>query len=346
MLALGIASACFVPVHAALLDVWRAEDLAQLNDGDTVGTWTSASNRVASANAGDQPVFKRAVTPGGTDVVRFNRSFMTVPSNPCGSRTAFSLVIVFKADAAGANDAANWYGKSGIVDAEEPGVTLDWGTVIDQNGQVGIGTGSPDQTIYTTGTSLVDGQYHVAVFTWGSGSQAVYLDDRAPLSLSGVTSGARDNVNIAFGGIRTGEGGTNRRFVGDLAEIRFYDTALSGLEASNVIADLRDTHVYGTLPRILSFTSRYEPNLSRRLCDSLLECHERHPPHHRSRYRPSRCDGYFGRSSHGHDHLYASSQQCAGEPLRHSDHLSRSGHSGGQESLDQYPAKRALVHRS
>ena len=35
-------------VEAALLDAWHAADLSLLDDGDTVGSWTSSSNRMSS----------------------------------------------------------------------------------------------------------------------------------------------------------------------------------------------------------------------------------------------------------------------------------------------------------
>jgi hypothetical protein len=112
---------------ANLIDVWRADALT-LNDGDFVGTWSSASNRTLNAAPGNQPTFVRNATPAGTAAVRFNRHFLTGVS-PLGGRTGFSIAIVFKPGAPGAGDNAQWYGKSGIVDAEQPGATLDWGTV-------------------------------------------------------------------------------------------------------------------------------------------------------------------------------------------------------------------------
>ncbi len=243
------------PVSAAnLIDVWRAEDL-NLNDGDAISTWTSASNRVANNAAGTgQPVLKLGVTPAGGKAVRFNGNRLAIGSSTVGGRTAFSLVYVFKADAVGANANAQWYGKSGIVDAEQPGVAADWGSVITETGNVGIGIGNGDTSLYSTGASLVDGAYHIAAFTWGGGVQSVYVDSRAPVSVASPTA-ARNNVGFSFGGINTDEGAASRRLVGDLVEVRFYDTALTSIEASNVIDELRTTHIFGTLPRIFSFTS-------------------------------------------------------------------------------------------
>src|SRR5262249_2967100 len=119
------------------------------------------------------------------------------------------------------------WGKSGLVDAEEPGVTSDWGTVIGESGQVGIGTGNPDNSTYTIAPTLVGTNYHVGVFTWGGGSQAVYVDSRAPVAQNGVSMTTRNSAGCSFGGIRTGE--LNRRLNGDLVEIRFYGTVLSAI---------------------------------------------------------------------------------------------------------------------
>src|ERR1043166_3926486 len=81
---------------AALVDVWRADSI-NLNDGDTVGTGISSSNRTANSAVG-VPIFKRNVTPAGGPAVRFNRNRMAVTSSPVGGRTAFSIALVFRAD--------------------------------------------------------------------------------------------------------------------------------------------------------------------------------------------------------------------------------------------------------
>ncbi len=253
VVALLLTAAC---TNAALLDVWRASSL-NLNDNDAVGSWSSTNGLTATGASGEQPVLKLNATPTGNKVVRFSGGQrMSVGTSPVGGRSAFSMAIVFKASGAGANNNAQWWGKSGLVDAEEPGVTSDWGTVIDELGRVGIGTGNTDLSTYSGGTggaSLVDGNYHVAVFTWGGGSESVYVDTNAAVTQVGASTTARNNAGISIGGIRTGE--ANRRFNGDIAEIRFYDTALSLTEANNVVQDLRDIHIVGNVPRILSFTA-------------------------------------------------------------------------------------------
>lgn len=242
--------------RGVLVDRWRAEDLNLLDEGDTVGSWTSLSNRTVSAAIGNRPSFKRVVTPAGGPVVRFNRHALTASSSPLGGLTAFSIALVLRADVVGANDNAQWYGKSGLVDAEQGGVTADWGVVLNERGSPGLGTGNPDVSTYLQiGRSIVDSNFHVVVLTWGSGRHTLYVDNRWTNFQTGVSTAARNNAGFTFGGIHTGDGGTNRRFVGDLAEVRFYNTALSGLEVSNVIADLTDYHITGQLPVIRSFTA-------------------------------------------------------------------------------------------
>ncbi|HKX61619.1 MAG TPA: lamin tail domain-containing protein, partial [Verrucomicrobiae bacterium] len=245
--------ACGMNASAALIDVWRAEDLA-LNDGDFVTTWTSASNRTANTIIGS-PTFKKNVTPAGGAAVRFNRNRMAAGNSPVGGRTAFTIAYVFRPDAPGANDSGNnWYGKTGIIDAEQGGVTADWGTVLTETGNVGFGIGSGDTSLYSSGPSLVDSNYHVALFTWGSGSQSVYVDSRPGVS-TGSPTPARNSAGFSFGGINTDENGAVRRFVGDLVEVRFYDTSMNATQASNVIQELRDVHIFGNLPRIRTFSA-------------------------------------------------------------------------------------------
>ena len=76
----------------------------------------------------------------GGSAVRFgigvNRARMAVANSPVGGRAAFSIALVFRADAVGAGDNAQWYGKTGLIDAEQGGVTSDWGTVLTETGNV------------------------------------------------------------------------------------------------------------------------------------------------------------------------------------------------------------------
>ena len=239
----------------ALIEAWLADDLAvNHNDGDQVTTWTSSGGRHLSAGGANQPVYKEAVTPTGGAAVRFNESRLQVGAgnSPVGGLSQFSVAVVFRADAAGANDGTQWWAKTGLVDAEQLGFTNDWGAVLDENGQVGFGTGSGDNSTYSTGPSIVDGNFHAAIFSWGPNGQTVYLDNRAGVSDAASTN-VRNNAGLSVGSIHTNVAG--RKLMGDIAEIRFYDTALDAAEAQAVIGELQTTHIIAGGPFISSFAA-------------------------------------------------------------------------------------------
>jgi hypothetical protein len=244
--------------QAALVDVWRANDLNALDHGDAVGSWSSASNRVGSAVVGSQPTLRKHATISGDSAVQFDASQLTVANSPVAGLTAFSLAVVFKVDQPGADEGSGWSTKSGIVDANQNGSANDWGLSVRETGFVSFGSGSggSDTTLYLdnqpTYVSVVDGKYHVLICTWGGGSQAMYLD-RLPVKTGGASTGARANAGLSFGAIHTGE--TTRRFVGSLAEVQLFNTALTGLEATNLIAQLSARYLTNNRPIIVSFTA-------------------------------------------------------------------------------------------
>jgi len=101
--------------------------------------------------------------------------------------------------------------------------------------------------------------------------RAVHLGRRFAVGLRGQPA-ARDAGGRRFGdaqqrpgglrGIATDEGLANRRLVGDLVEIRFYDTVFTSAQASNVIAELREAHIMRT-SRASTRWRQPEPDLSR-----------------------------------------------------------------------------------
>jgi len=249
---LALDAFCPPTVSAGLIDSWRAADLeSAFTNGQRVDHWVSQLGRDLTAETSDlQPTLVRNATPAGTSAVRFDQNRLKTVSSPAGGLSSFSLAIVFRADAAGSSG-SQWYQNAGMVDAEQGGVTSDWGLAIDSSGRLGWGCGNPDQTLYSDVGSLVDAQYHAAVFAWGGGSKSIYLDNGWSGSVSGVTTGTRNNAGLAFGRLLTD---VNSFFVGDIVEVRFYDTALDEAEATNVIQDLHETYLTAG-PAITSFTA-------------------------------------------------------------------------------------------
>ena len=221
-----------------------------------MGSWRSTGNRTLTAAVGFQPILKKSATPTGSSAVRFSQDQLKISSgSPVAGLTSFSIALVFRADAPGGNYSSQWYGKSGLVDAEQGGVMADWGAVLDQNGSVGFGIGNPDTSVYLqSAPSLVDGKYHVGVFTWGGGEQGVYVDNRW-FNTASASLAPRNDAGFSIGGTHTGINGSGQRFTGDLVEIRFYNTKLSSNEISSVVQGLADIHINSDQPVIRSFAA-------------------------------------------------------------------------------------------
>lgn len=242
---------------AAVVDSWQASDFSgSLNNGDSVASWSSTGGRAltATSSSGLRPTFFTTVTPADGPVVRFNQDRVRRTDNsPVAGRTSFSIAIVFRLNGVGAGGLSQWYNNTGLVDAEQGGVTADWGVAVTADGRIGWGIGNPDKTIYLTNApSLLDSNFHAGVFTWGDGEMTAYLDNQYLATTTTTAAGARNNAGLAFGRLLTD---ANQALIGDIVEVRFYDTKLTGGEATNVIQELRSTHIDVNVPVIYSFTA-------------------------------------------------------------------------------------------
>jgi hypothetical protein len=242
---------------AAVVDSWQAADFSgSLNNGDSVASWSSTGGRAltATSSSGLRPTFFTTVTPADGPVVRFNQDRVRRTDNsPVAGRTSFSIAIVFRLNGVGAGGLSQWYNNTGLVDAEQGGVTADWGVAVTADGRIGWGIGNPDKTIYLTNApSLVDSNFHAGVFTWGDGEMTAYLDNQYLATTTTTAAGARNNAGLAFGRLLTD---ANQALIGDIVEVRFYDTKLTGGEATNVIQELRSAHIDVNVPVIYSFTA-------------------------------------------------------------------------------------------
>jgi len=243
--------------QAAILDTWQAADFSgSLNDGDSVANWTSAAGRAltATASSGLRPKFYSNITPAAGPVVRFGEDRLRRTDNsPVAGRTSFSIAVVFRLNDVGQGGLSQWYNNTGLVDAEQSGVTADWGLSVTSTGQLGWGIGSPDTTLYLADRpSLVDSNFHAGVFTWGDGELAAFLDNQYSGSAATTAAAPRNDAGLAFGRLLTD---VNQAFLGDIVEVRFYDTKLTGAEATNVIQELRSAHIDVNVPVIYSFTA-------------------------------------------------------------------------------------------
>ena len=219
------------PVTSGLAMFFDASQIVG-NNGDPVSSWTDL---VAAKNATTDNASPTLTTGAlnGLNVVTFSGSQdlkVAAADSPISGKQQFTIAVVFKPRAVGAGTDGQWYQNSGLVDAEQPGVTQDWGLAWNGNSKVGAGIGNGDRTLYSAAQSLNTG--HVAIYSWdGTNGGAVRLsvDGTTSTTASGSTS-PRNSYQILFGR----ESSTNNYFSGDIAEISIYTRTLTKSEEGAV----------------------------------------------------------------------------------------------------------------
>lgn len=241
----------------SLIEAFRASSLTNqipgIVDGQTIPTWVGDTNPAAMANQNNPnpPVFVAAATAGGAPSVAFNAanntSLLLMGANsPLGGQLSFSVVLVFKADAPESSTSANWYSMSGILDAEEPGVTYDWGIAMDSGGNLNFGVGGPDVTLLNPNYNLVNSNVvHIAVAAFDELHQRMQITvDDFPTTTTpagtALSTSPRDpsSVKNSGGDIHFGQGATDGLYWnGELLEADFYSGAIKN--PAQVIAALK-----------------------------------------------------------------------------------------------------------
>ncbi len=189
---------------ASLKADWTADSLNTLANGATVTSWTSTvGTYTATGSAGTSPSLSKTQLSGHS-VVHFTGSSSTElrasnnsGNNPMAGAGDFTVAVVFRTSTPGLNTSSQWYNNSGIVDAEQSGVTNDWGIGIGSGGQVGAGIGNPDATIYSGG-GLADGNAHILVYTKSGTDTELYVDGAAAID-GAAAAAARNLADMVFG---------------------------------------------------------------------------------------------------------------------------------------------------
>jgi hypothetical protein len=231
--------------------------LPGINDNDSISQWIGESNSATAYPGNVPPTYKANATLAGTPSVQFasaSQENMGVPSgnNPINNQTNFSVVVVYRANSAGAASGTAWYNMAGFADAEIGGNTFDWGMELDVNGYPNFGTGSPttvngdaNDSLAATNYSTVDSLFHVAVGSFDvlNGVKQITLDNNATITESSATQHFLAGNNPRLPAALTfGENKYGSYLNGEIAEIRFYSGALLPSEASNIVAQLHSTY--------------------------------------------------------------------------------------------------------
>ncbi|MCA9211782.1 MAG: tandem-95 repeat protein, partial [Planctomycetales bacterium] len=234
-----------------LIAHWIADSVrSEIADGATLTDWNDQVSSIQTEAKGEPKIIRNQV--GGRSVVRFSPSdgadsfFVDSKVSPVSGIGDFSVVVVFRTDSSelvGQN--GDWFKNTGIVDANNLGFGQDWGMSINATGQLatglGAGLGSPPKTVYSTTSGVNNGELHTAVVTRSGSNLSLAIDDIPADQINDGPATDRSKLDLVFGGLTNGN-----PFTGDIAEVRIYNGALSGEEASAVRSQI-DAY-YGNVP--------------------------------------------------------------------------------------------------
>ncbi|HEX8833917.1 MAG TPA: LamG-like jellyroll fold domain-containing protein, partial [Abditibacteriaceae bacterium] len=156
-------------------------------------------------------------------------NYITIPRS---IQDDFSIAFWFKSTQ-NAGQISQWWQGTGLVDAEVPGVTTDFGVTFG-GGRVLFGVGAPDVTIRSG--LLNNGQWHHVVATRqkSNGAMRLYINGVLFASATGGTHSLTAPAEMRMGFLYYG----GNPFAGALDEVRIYGRVLSATEvASSIIND-------------------------------------------------------------------------------------------------------------
>jgi fibronectin type 3 domain-containing protein len=219
-----------VPATPFILAAWFAADvITGLVNGATVSTWTDTSgnsNNATQTVSILQPVY---VTNGmnGLPVVRFNSTNSTCLTFNRPIQDDFTILLVYQSSQTNQGTGAAFFNGAGLVNGDQPGAQDDFGTSLNANGQVIVGTGNPDTSV-NSGNGYNDGKPHVVTFerTESSGALILYVDGAQVATGTGGAESLTAPLQLYLGAVPSGGGFLS----GDLAEVKIYSVALASTE--------------------------------------------------------------------------------------------------------------------
>jgi hypothetical protein len=175
---------------------------------------------------GTQPAAGDAQHPHAVAFTAGSRFDIPVPA-----RDAFTISFWMQTAASGLPGAQWWQG-TGLVDADQPGSTSDFGVTL-LGGGAAFGTGNPDTTVVST-AQVNDGHWHLVTATRsGGGVISLFVDAVQQASRAGP-AGARDApAAISVGAVESG----GPRYLGALDDLRIYRRDLSSTEIVQLAAE-------------------------------------------------------------------------------------------------------------
>ncbi|MCG9791663.1 LamG-like jellyroll fold domain-containing protein [Flavobacterium algicola] len=147
---------------------------------------------------------------------------------PKPTTSDFTLEYWIKTTDTGSNS-GQWYGGKGIVDAEEAGVTNDFGTSL-VNSKLAFGVGNPDITIFST-TAINTGEWKHVCVSWkqATGQMKLYIDGNLEASGTGSTLTRNSTPEIVIGALQY----NSNYFNGSIDELRIWNTVRTVEQINN-----------------------------------------------------------------------------------------------------------------
>ncbi len=224
-----------------LVGYWLADQIAAA-DGDAISSWTGQEGLEASAQG--SPTFvadaingRAAVRLDPTDDLDGFRLRSAI--NPLSGANDFSVAVVFVTDSNNLlGGSQEWFKNSALVDSGAMGFATDWGTSINNAGQVAAGMGggfaATPQTMYSTAGGLNDGQTHSLVVTRSGGTMSLYVDDQAVVTQNNFDVNPRNSLDVTWGMLQN----NTNPFEGQIAQVRLYNGTLDANEVATLQSEI------------------------------------------------------------------------------------------------------------
>jgi fibronectin type 3 domain-containing protein len=215
-----------LPTAPAVTAWFKANAIAGLANGATVASWLDASGNGFTAlqlTASKRPTYV-VNAMNGLPVVRFNSANSTYLSFNRPVSNDWTMLIVYQSSQTNQGTGTSFWQGAGLVNGDQPGVANDFGTQLNANGQVTVGTGNPD-TAVSSGNGFNNGQPHVVTFerTESTGELALYVDGTEDATGTGGTNSQTAPPTLWLGAVPSGGGFLS----GDISEVMMFNTVLS-----------------------------------------------------------------------------------------------------------------------
>jgi hypothetical protein len=219
-----------LPVTSGLITQFDAGTIGQ-GDNTAVASWTPAAGTetaaAAQATAGQRPTFRTDQVNGLPAVVFTVAGQSNLDTGAWGASyaTPNTGFVVAKQTTGGVGSAGNFFtGRSGVLNY----IGLE-------NAAINIGAGAGNQL---TLAHTPDSNFHIFGAVYNGASSAIYRDTAiaGATGSTGLGTGADNMPGMRMG--CTSASNTTNNFDGAIAEIVFYDSALTGGEIFSVMSYL------------------------------------------------------------------------------------------------------------